>query len=68
MSLYSPEVDALRCMIALYLHAERILRDLHSADAHFPTDSLQRLTKQLGAKRFAALRRAGEWRGWEEMV
>lgn len=54
--------------IVLFVHAERIFRDLQSAFAAAPAESLQRLAEDLGAARFAALREAAEQTAWEEVV
>ena len=53
---------------ALFVHAERILRDLQAADVTFPTESLKRLAEQLGAERWAELRAAAERAPWEQIV
>jgi Flp pilus assembly protein TadD len=54
--------------IAFFLHAQRILRDLQSADERIIAEHLQRLREQLGAERFAELRQAAERTKWEEIV
>ncbi len=58
----------LQTAIALFIHAQRLLHDLHSVDERIPAEHLQRLAEQTGAERFADLRRAAEQRTWEEMV
>jgi tetratricopeptide (TPR) repeat protein len=53
---------------ALFLHAERIFRDLQSAFVTEPAASLQRLAEQSGPERWPALRTAAEQISWEELV
>jgi predicted ATPase/DNA-binding SARP family transcriptional activator len=54
--------------IALFVPAERMLRDLQSTHVTFPAASLQRLAEQLGAERFTDLRAAAERTSWERIV
>jgi tetratricopeptide (TPR) repeat protein len=58
----------LQTAIALFVPAERMLRDLHSTHVTFPAASLQRLAEQLGAERFADLRAAAERTSWEQVL
>jgi predicted ATPase/class 3 adenylate cyclase/Flp pilus assembly protein TadD len=58
----------LESSIGLFVHAERILRDLQAAHAAVPTGHLQRLRQQLGADRFAELRAAPEHVSWEDLA
>jgi predicted ATPase/class 3 adenylate cyclase len=54
--------------IALFVHAERIFRELQSALVTVPANSLQRLADKLGPERWVELRAIAEQKGWEEVV
>jgi predicted ATPase/class 3 adenylate cyclase len=54
--------------LTLFLHAERMLRDLQAAVASVPAESLARLAGQIGAERWAELSAAAESMTWEEIV
>src|SRR5262249_51664804 len=54
--------------VALFLHAERIFRELQSAHVAAPADVLQRLAAQVGEPRWEALRGAAERTTWEEVI
>jgi predicted ATPase len=54
--------------VGLLVHAERIFRDARSAHVAVPAASLDRLSRQLGAEPFAALRAEAEQVAWEELV
>jgi predicted ATPase/class 3 adenylate cyclase len=63
------EVDGDReTAAALFLHAERIFRDLQSAFVSEPAGSLQRLAERVGPERWPALRAAAEQASWEDLV
>jgi predicted ATPase len=53
---------------ALFTHAERMLRELQSADARHPADSLSRLAGQLGEERWVQLQTKLQGTTWEELV
>jgi tetratricopeptide (TPR) repeat protein len=53
---------------ALFLHAERIFRDLQSAFVSVTAASLRRLAEQSSADQWAALQAAAERTSWEELV
>lgn len=54
--------------IALYVHAERIFRELQSHLASEPSWALQRLSKELGTRHWVELRLAADETSWEELV
>lgn len=53
---------------ALLTHAERILRELQSADARTAADSLQRVVSELGEDRWMALQTELKGKTWQEIV
>lgn len=54
--------------VVLFLHAERLLRELQSAHVSAPTENLKRLAERLGIERWAAMRVVAEQARWEEVV
>jgi tetratricopeptide (TPR) repeat protein len=54
--------------VGLFLHAEAIFRELHSAFVTEPATSLARIAQQLGSEPWARLREAAEGITWEELL
>jgi predicted ATPase/class 3 adenylate cyclase len=63
------EIDGdVETAIALFTHAERLFRDLHSAFAAVPAEALQRLAERIGTERSEELRVAARRLTWEEAI
>jgi hypothetical protein len=59
--------DMLRSL-ALFIHAERILRGLQSPLIAEPAQAQQNLREQLGERRYAALHHEAEQMAWEDII
>ncbi|MGV3722658.1 MAG: hypothetical protein ACO1SX_17285, partial [Actinomycetota bacterium] len=54
--------------VQLFIHAERLFRELNSALVAEPASSLERLAERLGAEQFSALAEAARTHSWESLI